>query len=155
MLTKSSGGLDENIELSSDKTSMDQTCPLFSKGFRAASASNTSAYTPTADKQPLSKSKSAPVCHPLIKASIPTNHFLFVAIYLFSSVLKSKHRDNLLFNKGASFGISLVRYPCTDSNCALRLRRPTLCPLSYRGGREDFIILNFCECQRWRRRASP
>src|SRR3972149_865960 len=32
------------------------------------------------------------------------------------------------------------RYPCTDSNCALRLRRPTLCPLSYRGGRRNFII---------------
>src|SRR5918993_2426478 len=35
--------------------------------------------------------------------------------------------------------MSPVRYPCTDSNCALRLRRPTLCPLSYRGGRTDFI----------------
>src|SRR5688572_20014196 len=35
----------------------------------------------------------------------------------------------------------VMKYPCTDSNCALRLRRPTLCPLSYRGGRQDFIIL--------------
>src|SRR5688500_6784986 len=33
-----------------------------------------------------------------------------------------------------------ITYPCTDSNCALRLRRPTLCPLSYRGGRRNFII---------------
>src|SRR5512139_3390576 len=29
--------------------------------------------------------------------------------------------------------------PRADSNCALRLRRPTLCPLSYGGGRRNFI----------------
>src|SRR5688572_28186177 len=40
-----------------------------------------------------------------------------------------------------------IRYPCTDSNCALRLRRPTLCPLSYRGGRRDFITIIFCHCE--------
>ena len=33
------------------------------------------------------------------------------------------------------------RRPRADSNCALRLRRPTLCPLSYGGGRRNFIIL--------------
>ena len=63
--------------------------------------------------------------------------------------------------------MSSVRYPCTDSNCALRLRRPTLCPLSYRGGwqeehlhfRADFIIQLLCHtstcawckcCEEWR-----
>ena len=30
-------------------------------------------------------------------------------------------------------------HPRADSNCALRLRRPTLCPLSYGGGRRNFI----------------
>ena len=29
--------------------------------------------------------------------------------------------------------------PRANSNCALRLRRPTLCPLSYGGGRQNFI----------------
>src|SRR6266498_402110 len=45
----------------------------------------------------------------------------------------------------------MIKRPYTDSNCALRLRRPTLCPLSYRGGRQEehlhlrqnFIIFTF------------
>ena len=39
------------------------------------------------------------------------------------------------------------KYPCTDSNCALRLRRPTLCPLSYRGERTGFYHIASCRCE--------
>lgn len=45
------------------------------------------------------------------------------------------------------------RYPCTDSNCALRLRRPTLCPLSYGGERNGFYHIALCRCERPLRQA--
>jgi hypothetical protein len=47
-----------------------------------------------------------------------------------------------LKTKTASQGVAGgVWRPRADSNCALRLRRPTLCPLSYGGGQGDFITL--------------
>jgi hypothetical protein len=70
----------------------------------------------------------------------PSDFRIVEQLCQFSSVLKSEHRNELLFNHRVWFGMDPIRYPCTDSNCALRLRRPTLCPLSYRGGRQDFII---------------
>ena len=80
--------------------------------------------------------------HSPIKTNIPPQSLsVRDQFHQFSSVLKSELRDELLFNEGVWFGMSPGRYPCTDSNCALRLRRPTLCPLSYRGGRRDFIIM--------------
>ena len=41
--------------------------------------------------------------------------------------LKQKHRRE-----------AVSKRPRADSNCALRLRRPTLCPLSY-GGNEEIL----------------